>query len=49
MTLRAFAALPAPPTDAVIFSAQRTAGDDGYGRTAELRVAGVERAYGTPV
>jgi hypothetical protein len=29
-----FAKLPQPPYYAVVFSAQRTAGDDGYGDTA---------------
>ena len=36
--MSSFAKLPAPPYYAVIFSAQRTAGDDGYGDTAQRMV-----------
>jgi heme-degrading monooxygenase HmoA len=38
MSTKNFASLPAPPYYTVIFSAQRTAGDDGYGRMAERMV-----------
>ena len=49
------AKIPAPPYYAVIFTSQRTAGDDGYAETAERMVAlaaqqpgflGVESARG---
>jgi heme-degrading monooxygenase HmoA len=51
-----FANTPEPPYYAVIFTSQRTAGDDGYADTAERMVAlavqqpgflGVESARGT--
>ena len=56
MATTAFAQLPAPPYYAVIFTAQRTEGDQGYGDLAERMVhlaqdqpgfLGVESARGT--
>jgi heme-degrading monooxygenase HmoA len=38
MTLPRFAQLPDPPYYSVIFSSQRTSGDNGYGDTAERMV-----------
>lgn len=35
MSMQGFAKLPEPPYYAVIFSSQRTAGDQGYGATAQ--------------
>ena len=39
MTPSAFAQLPEPPYYTVIFSSQRSAGDDGYGQTADRMLA----------
>lgn len=53
--MSAFAQTPSPPYYAVIFTSQRTEGDQDYGDMAELahaqpgyqlRVAKVERVYG---
>jgi heme-degrading monooxygenase HmoA len=38
MTTSPFATLPAPPYYAVIFSSQRTAGENGYGEMADRMV-----------
>jgi heme-degrading monooxygenase HmoA len=38
MSASGFAQLPPPPYYAVIFSSQRTAGDQGYGETAQRMV-----------
>jgi len=47
MTESSFATLPAPPYYAVIFSSQRTPGDDGYADAAQhmLQLAGAQPGY----
>jgi heme-degrading monooxygenase HmoA len=46
-TPSSFARLPDPPYYAVIFSSQRTQGDDGYGKMAEqmLELASLQPGY----
>jgi heme-degrading monooxygenase HmoA len=47
MTTSSFAILPEPPYYSVIFSSQRTAGESGYGQTADrmLELAAVQPGF----